>query len=135
MLLTADPGESVEGPILFQARIDKSYELRVFATTESIFAFKVDSQAKELTSLDWRRGAQLLDFERTSIPSDLSQSIKDYLVRSNLMYGSFDFIVDRDGQHLFVECNSDGQWAWLETDEEPILSNALADTILKGLRK
>ena len=31
-----------------------------------------------------------------------------------LQYGAFDFILDKFGNHYFLEVNPNGQWAWIE---------------------
>ena len=36
--------------------------------------------------------------------------LKDF----GLMFGAFDFIVDQNGDWIFLEINPNGQWLWLE---------------------
>ena len=113
-------------PQLFQEEIAKDHELRIFATRTELAAFRIDSQVSEATTVDWRWGNIYLPFVRTDIDDATSQRIFRFLEKFELTYGSFDFIVDREGNLWFLECNPDGQWGFLETDERPVVSEMLA---------
>jgi len=113
-------------PQLFQEEIEKDHELRIFATRTAVAAFRVDSQRFEATAVDWRFGNTFLPFVSIDIDDELTGKILHFLREFELTYGSFDFIVDRAGDLWFLECNPDGQWGFLETDEKPVVSQMLA---------
>jgi hypothetical protein len=117
------------GPILVQKYIEKAHELRVFATPQEVRAFQIDSQGCELTKVDWRLGTSFLSFPEVRLCDRVTAMTQEFLKFWGLSYGSFDFIVSPDGTTWFLECNSDGQWAWLEPEEDPFLSRMLATQI------
>ena len=46
-----------------------------------------------------------------------------------LLFGAFDFGVRADGSLDFYECNSAGQWHWLEMETGLPMTSALADLL------
>jgi len=58
-----------------------------------------------------------------------SQKLKRFMKLSNLSYGIFDFIRTPDGELIFLEVNSDGQWKWLERATGIDMSPAIAEML------
>ena len=46
--------------------------------------------------------------------------------------GAFDFIVTPSGEYVFLECNPNGQWLWIEMETELKISEAIADALETG---
>lgn len=105
-------------PVILQKKIEKVYELRIVAVGNEVITYKINSQDIENAKVDWRRGTNQLDYERVDIPISLHNKIRNYLETMGLTYGVFDFAVDQDLNYVFFECNSDGQWAWLDIHSE-----------------
>ncbi len=121
-------------PIIIQQYIEKTYELRIFVFANSVTAFKIDSQNSKEGKIDWRLAQTEDIFEEIRIPGILENKLIQYLQISGLDTGSFDFIVDKSGHYVFLECNPSGQWAWLEdpnNDYLPITRN-IVDQIATG---
>lgn len=103
-------------PTLFQEYIEKEIELRVTIVGESLFAVAIDSQASEKTSIDWRH----YDLENTphypyKLPDEVQSQLLLFMRSLNLQFGAIDLIKERDtGHYYFLECNSGGQWGWIE---------------------
>jgi len=140
MRLTPDEVQAVDEesllacPQFFQEEISKNYELRVFATRSNACAFRIDSQKFEATEVDWRFGNTFLPFEPVDIAECVKTKIFRFLLEFNLNYGSFDFVVDHSGELWFLECNSDGQWGFLETHEEALMSKMLSEELFRALQ-
>lgn len=119
-------------PQFFQEEITKKIELRVVATEDKIFTYAVDSQSREETQVDWRIGSFSLKFEREkSFDHILHPKIIQYLKSLDLIYGVFDFIVTHDDELVFLECNNDGQWYWIEEEMKDGMPQAIASAINK----
>jgi glutathione synthase/RimK-type ligase-like ATP-grasp enzyme len=50
----------------------------------------------------------------------------------DLNFGCFDFIVDENDNVFFLECNSNGQWLWIEEDTGMDISGAIAEWLIKN---
>ena len=50
-----------------------------------------------------------------------------FLQLMHLNFGAFDFIVTPSGEYVFLECNPNGQWLWVELETGMKISEAIAD--------
>jgi glutathione synthase/RimK-type ligase-like ATP-grasp enzyme len=50
-----------------------------------------------------------------------------------LFYGALDFIATPDGRCVFLECNPDGQWKWIDEMHDGEIAEAFATQIDKLL--
>ncbi len=101
-------------PVIFQEPIKKDYELRIVAVDDECFGVKIFSQEHTITSVDWRRSPLMLRHEVASLPKDIIARCLDITRINGLVYSAFDLIVTPDGEHVFLEHNPAGQFAWLE---------------------
>lgn len=97
-------------PAIYQLYEEKDFELRTFAFGDRIMSVKIDSQKNNISTIDWRLGHRLDIF--TKFESEIldHEMIVRYLEAMGIKYGVFDFIVQKDGEIIFLECNPDGQW-------------------------
>ncbi|MFE0462269.1 ATP-grasp ribosomal peptide maturase [Kitasatospora sp. NPDC058965] len=111
-------------PHLFQARVDKSVDVRLTAVGGKLFAGALESP-----DLDWRRRQALLTCEPVAVPDPVAAGVAAYLSRMGLVFGAFDFAVGRDGTWYFLECNPNGQWAWQPPRLTRPIAHAIADEL------
>jgi len=130
------PEESFSQTVNFvQNYIEKLYEIRVTVVCEKIFACKIDSQCLDENKgkVDWRQGYDYgLKHEIYNLPESVSEFCLKYLQRMKLNFGCFDFIVTPDKQYVFLECNPNGQWLWIENETGMKISEAIANSLIKG---
>lgn len=115
-----------------QEYIPKAFELRVTVVCDKVFACKIDSQSQteETGKIDWRQGyGYNLKHEIFQLPDTVSNCCLRYLEQMKLNFGCFDFIVTPAREYVFVECNPNGQWLWIETATGMKISDALADAL------
>ncbi|MFH9964905.1 ATP-grasp ribosomal peptide maturase [Streptomyces mirabilis] len=127
--VTADQlDETVAGTAhLFQHRVDKVADVRVTAIGTQTFCVRIDSGL-----LDWRTDYSKLTYSVVEAPPRITEALHAYLEHFRLVFGAFDFAVDRHGQWWFLECNPSGQWAWLEPETGLPLVAAVADLLERG---
>ncbi|MCX7117297.1 MAG: hypothetical protein NTW94_05240 [Legionellales bacterium] len=102
-------------PGIFQKEIRKKYELRVVYFGGYIIAAKLNSQAHPNGKLDWRAiSARELNVEQYFLPESLEEQIKTFMEKMGLVFGSLDFIVNEEGETIFLEVNEQGQFLWIE---------------------
>lgn len=117
-------------PMIFQARIEKRFELRVTIVGTAVFAAEIHSQQSNHTRLDWRRYDH---YETTYAPHELPVAVSDLcvtLVRSlGLCFAALDLIVTPDGRYVFLEINPNGQYLWIEHFTGIPLTDAMCELL------
>lgn len=133
-LLEQQPREAFAQTVVFaQQYIEKKYELRVTVMGPYIFTCKLDSQdlTPETGSIDWRQGYEFgLKHDMIETPEVIANFCKSYLSKLQLNFGCFDFIFTPNGEYVFLECNPNGQWGWIEDECHVPMSEALLDCLL-----
>ena len=65
--------------------------------------------------------------EATTIPDDVAESCRRLVRDYGLSFGAIDIIVTPEGEHVFLELDPNGQWAWIEERTGLPLGNALIE--------
>lgn len=120
-------------PVIYQPYVNKAYELRIVCSLSGAVCYRIDPPATDQGRLDWRLVIDDCKNTLVPMPPDLEESLTRYLKATRLVYGVFDVVCDQQGDLFFLECNTDGQWAWLEIDGGPI-ADLFATTILDQIR-
>jgi glutathione synthase/RimK-type ligase-like ATP-grasp enzyme len=116
-------------PTLFQEYIDKDYELRVVCVGDRVFPCRIFSQELEAAREDYRFVTSSLSHEICDLPDDLNKKLLRYLHTFGLSFGCFDLAMSKSGEHVFFECNPNGQWLWIENMTGVLISKAIADLL------
>ncbi|MFE7133657.1 ATP-grasp ribosomal peptide maturase [Streptomyces sp. NPDC057638] len=116
-------------PHLFQACVPKVADIRLAAVGNRSFATRIDTDGAHL---DWRYDQRLITCSPLSVPPGIHEAVRSYLDAFGLVFGAFDFALDRDGRWWFLECNPNGQWAFVDQPTTEAITTALADTLQKG---
>ena len=129
--------QSLESTINYlQEYVEKDFELRITVICDKVFACKLNSQEldDENGKIDWRDGLLngKLKHEVFELPDRIHAFCIHYLKEMNQHYGAFDFIVTPSGDYVFLECNSNGQWYWIELETGMNISGAIAEHLIKG---
>ncbi|MGW6389535.1 ATP-grasp ribosomal peptide maturase [Streptomyces sp. NPDC055103] len=109
---------------LFQHRVDKVGDARVTVIGRQVFSVRIDSGL-----LDWRTDYDRLSYTVVEPPPGITDALYRYLDHFGLVFGAFDFAVDRAGTWWFLECNPSGQWAWMEPETGLPMVAAMADLL------
>lgn len=122
-------------PSIFQALVQKNYELRITVVGDQIFPAKIYSQEDPRTAIDWRVQPEVNDFnvrmEITNLPIDMETKIFRFMKKMGLRYGSIDMIVTPNGEHVFLEINPSGQWHFVQLKTGAQIARALANLLVK----
>lgn len=103
-------------PSLVQQAIEKSYEVRTFYLDGRCYSMAIMSQSDEQTSIDYRRYniEKPNRFVPYSLPQDIEIKLTVLMEKIGLNTGSVDFIVDKQGRHIFLEVNPTGQFGMVD---------------------
>ncbi|MFE5586017.1 ATP-grasp ribosomal peptide maturase [Kitasatospora sp. NPDC056531] len=114
-------------PHMFQAKVDKAFDVRVTAVGGRVFGVRIDSP-----DLDWRHRQDLMTCTPVEVPEPIARATVAYLAELRLTYGAFDLAATTAGDWYFLECNPNGQWAWQPAETTAAVAHAIADQLEKG---
>ncbi|MDE0397765.1 MAG: hypothetical protein OXL96_08190 [Candidatus Poribacteria bacterium] len=118
-------------PVIFQRLIPKRDDIRVTVVGSQVFAVAIHSQAFEETKVDWRRGSNPnLCHEIIDLPEQIAQRCIRIVQAQQLKFGAIDLVRDRHDEFWFLECNPNGQWAWIENRTGLPIAAAIATEML-----
>lgn len=114
---------------LFQVQVSKVADVRAVVVGEQVFSARITGPPGVV---DWRSEYRSLIYERITCPNVIHRALSRFLAGFGLNFGAFDFAVTADGAWWFLECNPNGQWAWLEDAAGLPITHAIADLLEKG---
>lgn len=97
-------------PAYLQGYVEKEYEVRVTIVGEKVFPVRIDFHNR----IDWRKDEEKNKYSIIQLPSFIEDKCKQLLKFMDIKFGAIDFIVDKEGNWIFLEINPNGQWLWLE---------------------
>jgi glutathione synthase/RimK-type ligase-like ATP-grasp enzyme len=112
-----------------QEYVPKAYELRVTVVGNDLFAAKILSQElpDDKGKIDWRQGYESgLSFIKCELPTEIKDKCINVVHALGLNFGCIDLIVRPDGNYVFLECNPNGQWLWIELMTGMKISESIA---------
>lgn len=115
-------------PGLLQAEIERLKEWRVTVVGTSVFPVAVYASRD---GVDWRRD-QLQGqtrFASEKLDPMIEEACLALVGRLGLRYAAIDFIQEPSGGYVFLEANSNGQYAWLEEQLGLPISAEIARTL------
>jgi ATP-grasp ribosomal peptide maturase len=118
---------------LFQAWVDKAYEVRLTVVDDDFFAVRIDADSSA-AAIDWRTDYDHLRYSLIDIPNEIRHSVSGLLDMLMLRFAALDFVVTPSGEWVFLETNPNGQWAWLQDATGAPIAAAIADALTKGPR-
>ncbi|MCP5366747.1 MAG: hypothetical protein H6907_10080 [Hyphomicrobiales bacterium] len=117
-------------PTMLQEYVDKDIELRATVVGSQIFCTAIDSQKHEFAVHDWRAvDVEELGHEPYVLPADFAQKLLQFNRHYGLQFSTFDIILDKNGKYVWLECNPNGQWLWLEELTGQPISEAIANLL------
>jgi ATP-grasp ribosomal peptide maturase len=113
---------------LFQEWAPKDYEVRLTVVDDQFFAARIDSES-DSAHVDWRSDYDVLSYQAIETPNVVRSRVAALLDRLGLRFAALDFVVAPGGEWWFLECNPNGQWAWIEDNTEMPITRALAEAL------
>jgi ATP-GRASP peptide maturase of grasp-with-spasm system len=120
-------------PSLFQERIEKDYEIRIFHLAGELHAMAIFSQSDAQTQTDFRR----YNRERPNrtvphrLPAETAARVRRLMDDLGLETGSIDLLQARDGREIFLEVNPVGQFGMVSKPCNYRLEKKVAERLLR----
>jgi len=83
------------------------------------------------TPWDWRTDYPALAHTPVDVLAPVRGGVSALMRRLELRFGALDFVVTPDDRWLFLEINSNGQWAWIEDATGQPVAAAIADSLTR----
>ncbi|MEE4593952.1 RimK domain-containing protein [Streptomyces sp. DSM 41524] len=113
---------------LFQAWVDKAYEVRLTVVGDRLFPAEVHA-GSDAAHTDWRSDYRSLTYRIGTAPPNVVEGVRRYMDRLDLRFAAFDFVVSPDGVWTYLEANPCGQWDWIEHATGLPIAQAIADEL------
>jgi ATP-GRASP peptide maturase of grasp-with-spasm system len=123
-------------PSLFQEKLDKQLEIRVFHLDGQCFPMAIFSQLDDRTRCDFRcynseKPNRTVPYRLTR---DLEKKIVELMARLDLETGSLDFVATLDGRIVFLEVNPIGQFGMISQPCNYGLERRVAEALIRRMR-
>ena len=119
-------------PLIFQRKIEKSFDLRVTIVGDDVFPVTIDSRRFSQDNTDWRHIPKPEQYcTQFDIPKKLHQQLRRLMSYYGLHYGAIDLLLTPGGKFYFLELNPCGDWSWLPKDTQ----NEVASSLSKLLQR
>jgi glutathione synthase/RimK-type ligase-like ATP-grasp enzyme len=102
-------------PYIYQeAILNRRCDVRLIYMDGRIFSCAIYPATPDTVDIRRDISRRIAPHELVETPEDIDTAVRRYCDMFGLVYGAFDFIVDEAGTWWFLECNSAGQFLWLE---------------------
>jgi hypothetical protein len=120
----------LDTPGIYQENIGKDRELRITVVEDSVFCCRIDPTFNRRSMQDWRAEIFSVKYEPETIDPALLEKLLIFHKTAGINFGAYDFIVRDNGEFVFLEVNTVGQWLWIEEATGLEISQAVAKSLV-----
>jgi len=102
-------------PTLFQNKLNKKYELRIFYLKEQFYTMAIFSQNNPNTTIDFRNYNKPIRTSPYTLPKKIEQKIIKLMKGLSLSTGSIDIVYTKSNEYVFLEVNPTGQFGMVSS--------------------
>jgi len=121
-------------PTMIQEYVEKQFELRVTSVNGMHLACRIDTQSSELSKEDSRINISALPHSPYNLPDEIDRKLTSYMKIMGINFGCHDIIVNKQGEYIFLECNPNGQWLWIENLIDANISTQIARFLVNSTK-
>lgn len=120
-------------PTLFQERIEKKWEIRIFFLKNKFYSMAIFSQNDDKTNVDFRRYNRGKQNYRVpfNLPIEIKRKLMHFMRLANLDCGSIDIVYSTDKKYYFLEINPVGQFGMVSLPCNYKLGKRIAQELAK----
>ena len=113
-------------PVIFQEYISATADLRVTVVGDRIFPAAIDSRGTDY-EVDFRMSLGQARTEPCELPVEIEERLFALMNRLGLVYGAIDLRRTEDGDYVFLEINTGGEFLFIEDRTGQPITEAVAD--------
>lgn len=106
-------------PAIYQQMIAKQFDVRMVLMGDAVYSYALHNLKG---SIDWRQDVTqgAVQVESIETPQEIRRQVLAFAHKAGIIFGSFDFAVDGNGDWCFLEVNEQGQFLWLDEFNEDL---------------
>ncbi|HUR81516.1 MAG TPA: alpha-L-glutamate ligase [Thermoanaerobaculia bacterium] len=116
-------------PVIFQEYVRGDADLRVTIVGDRIFPAAIDARGTDY-EVDFRMSLGQAHTSPCTLPPDVEQRLFALMTRLGLVYGAIDLRRTPDGDHVFLEVNTGGEFLFIEDRTGQPITQAVADWLV-----
>ncbi len=113
-------------PVIFQEFIPAEADLRITVVGNRIFPAAIDARGTDY-EVDFRMSLGQARTAAAELPQAIADRLRTLMRRLGLVYGAIDMRRTPDGEYVFLEVNTAGEFLFVEERTEQQISRAIAD--------
>jgi glutathione synthase/RimK-type ligase-like ATP-grasp enzyme len=117
-----------EFPWFIQEKITSDADITTFICGDNLFTYERDR--KNLKGLDWRSeqsiSPHVREWKKINLTEDQREKIFSFCLAIGVDWGRIDFMRSNSGELIFLEYNANGQWVFLDFQNEDGLLDCVA---------
>lgn len=117
-------------PVIFQEYVQAAADLRVTVVGSNLFVGEIDSSDTDYP-VDFRMSLGQSRVASGTLPDAVSQRLLALVERLGLVYGAIDLRRTPDGDHVFLEINTAGEFLFVEERTGLPITQAVADWLAR----
>ena len=115
-------------PVIFQEYIPADFDLRVTVVGTRVFPAAIHSQETDYP-IDFRMSLGQARTEPATLPAALERRLLSLMERLGLEYGAIDLRRTPDGEYVFLEVNTAGEFLFVEERTGQPIARAVAELL------
>lgn len=115
-------------PVIFQEYVPAGVDVRITMVGNEVFAAAIDAQDTDYP-VDFRMSLGQSDVRAHDLPAELTGALRRLMARLGLVYGAIDVRRTGDGDYVFFEINTAGEFLFVEERTGQLISKAMADVL------
>lgn len=117
-------------PVIFQEYIPAAADLRITIVGDKIFPASIVAQGTDY-EVDFRMSLGQACTEPCTIPAEIEQRLWQLMERLGIVYGAIDLRRTPDGDYVFLEVNTAGEFLFVEQRTGQPIARAVADWLIR----
>lgn len=116
-------------PVIFQEYISGGLDIRATVIGDCVFAAAINVPEGSYQA-DFRMSLGKSRIEPIELPTAVAQRLRDMLRHFGLVYGAFDLRRTPDGDYVFLEVNTSGEFLFIEQQTGQPITRTIADWLV-----
>lgn len=117
-------------PVIFQECIHADIDLRITVIGDHIFPAAIYSQETSY-KIDFRMNYHEAKIVEHPLPEELNAKLLKFMRSMGITYGAIDLRMRPNGEYVFLEVNTAGQWLFMEQPTGMPITETLAQTLIE----